>query len=138
MIRILGIMLLTACSLPLEPRAQELAYPYGPNAITRQGADSALSCGQREGLIPKRSVESIDLYLVPMESFTVGSHEVAGATIGREVYLVESRKEYVGPWAHEMMHAFFDLSGFTDYDSAGRVIWDTHPPVFFHCGLGTP
>jgi len=130
-----AILLSAACSLPLDPAAERLAVPFTPNALTAAAADSALRCGIRSGLMPVRRPEWINLYTVPLESFSFGPHTVAGAERGSTIYLADRLAGFLIPWAHGFAHVIFDLGGFTDRDASGRLIAETHPRVFFECGL---
>jgi hypothetical protein len=103
------LLLLAACSSPLEPQS--------PTA--ESGIRIALDCGQRHELRLARPPETLQFTLSP-------DLETADWVEGRQIWIRSELSGEVRVYAHASLHAIFNLPG-------GPTT--AHPPIFEECNL---
>lgn len=122
---LLLLLLFTAC-LPTTPDG---AIPYGPTPVTVSAAERALTCGRTHGLVEFHTVASIKLYVVPGGGFIVNGEPASAFGRSGYIYVATDFQNSEVVWAHEYLHQLYNLPGKN---------YETHPLIFFECGLLTP
>jgi hypothetical protein len=103
------LLLLAACSSPLEPQS--------PTA--ESGIRIALDCGQRHELRLARPPETLQFTLSP-------DLETADWVEGRQIWIRSELSGEVRVYAHAALHSLYGLPGGPD---------TPHPEPFMVCGL---